>query len=146
MQGILTLIIAAIAVYIAWQQWKTNAMRLRLDTYDRRLRVYQEIKKILSLALRDGALKLEDLQQFISGAAEADFLFGPEIPEYVNEIYKRGLDLWSAHERRRVPREERPDNYDPKKLADEKNAALTWLTGELPHAKEKFKKYLDMSK
>ncbi len=38
--ALLTPVIAAIAVYVAYQQWQTNRRRLQLDLYDRRLRIY----------------------------------------------------------------------------------------------------------
>ena len=45
--GLLTPVIAIVAVYIAWQQWQTNRQKLILDRYDRRLRIYEEVRKIL---------------------------------------------------------------------------------------------------
>jgi endonuclease V-like protein UPF0215 family len=52
-KALLTPVIAIVATYIAWQQWKTNALKLHLDRYDRRLKIYQEVKKILSIIIRD---------------------------------------------------------------------------------------------
>jgi hypothetical protein len=34
-QGLLTPVIGAIATYIAWQQWRTNQNKLKLDRYER---------------------------------------------------------------------------------------------------------------
>lgn len=45
----LTPLIAIVAVYIAWQQWQTNKHKLELELYDRRLRIYEEVRKILSI-------------------------------------------------------------------------------------------------
>lgn len=93
-KALLTPIIAIIAVYIAWQQWKTNQQKLNLERYDRRLHVYEEIRKILSIILRDAKANTDDLLKFRTSVSEADFLFGPEISEYIDEIYKHGLSLW----------------------------------------------------
>ena len=43
--ALLTPIIAIIATYIAYQQWKTNQLKLNLERYDRRLEVYEEVRK-----------------------------------------------------------------------------------------------------
>ena len=93
-KGLLTPVIAIVATYIAYQQWQTNRKKLNLERYDRRPRVYEEVRKILSIILRDANASTEDLLKFRTSVSEADFLFGPEISEYIDQNYKRGLSLW----------------------------------------------------
>src|SRR5262245_66272538 len=52
LQGLLTPVIGIVATYIAWQQWKTNRNKLNLDRYDRRMRVYQEVVRFISIGIR----------------------------------------------------------------------------------------------
>lgn len=75
-QGLLTAVIATIAVYIAWQQWKANERRLVLDRYERRLRVYQRVIEFINLALRDFKVEPHEVGKFRAEVAEADFLLG----------------------------------------------------------------------
>jgi len=145
-KALLTPLIAIVATYIAWQQWKTNQQKLNLERYDRRLHVYEEVIKILSIILRDVNASMEDLLKFRTSVSEADFLFGPEIPAYIDEIYKRGLNLWRWNQEYRDYTQEKPDGYDHKKVVDEMHKELTWLVDQFEPAKEKFKKYLDISK
>jgi len=139
-KGLLTPVIAIVATYIAWQQWQTNKQKLNFEKYERRLRVYEELRKILSIILRDANVSTDDLLKFRTSVSEADFLFGPEIPEYIDEIYKRGLNLWQWNQQYR----ERPENYDHKRVIEEMHKELTWLTEQFKPAKEKFKKYLNI--
>jgi hypothetical protein len=145
-KALLTPLIAIVATYIAWQQWKTNQQKLKLERYERRLRVYEEVRKILSIILRDAKASTEDLLKFRTSVSEADFLFGPEIPEYIDEIYKRGLNLWRWNQEYRDYTQEKPEGYDHKKVVEEMHKELRWLTEQSGPAKEKFKKYLDISK
>jgi hypothetical protein len=147
-QGLLTPVIAIVTVYIAYQQWQTNRQKVELDRYDRRLRIYEEVRRILSIILRDAGASIDDLQKFRISVSEADFLFGPEIPEYIDEIYKRGLNLWRRNEEYRGYSQSqiKPPGYDHDKVVEEMNSELTWLTGQFEPAKQKFKKYLDVSK
>ena len=85
-KALLTPLITVVATYIAWQQWKTNQQKLVLDRYDRRLKVYEEVRKLLSLIVRDAHASYEGLLKFRTAVSEADFLFGPEIPKYIDEI------------------------------------------------------------
>lgn len=145
-QGLLTPVIAIVATYIAYQQWQTNRQKLILDRYDRRLRIYEEVRRILSIILRDANASTDDLLKFRTSVSEADFLFGPEIQAYIDEIYKRGLNLWRWNEEYRDHRQEKPPGYDHSKVVEEKHKELKWLTEQFEPAKQKFKKYLDVSK
>ena len=145
-KALLTPVIAVITTYIAWQQWKTNRQKLNLDRYDRRLRIYQEVIRILSIILRDAKASTEDLLKFRTSVSEADFLFGPEIPKFIDEVYSHGLKLWRWNQEYRDHTKEAPKNYDHKKVVDEMHKELTWLTEQFEPAKEKFKKYLDISR
>ena len=145
-KGLLTPIIAIVATYIAWQQWKTNQQKLFLDLYDRRLKIYEEVRRILSIILRDAKASYEDLLKFRTSVSEADFLFGSDITEYIDEIYKRGVQLqyWSGEYRDYS--QEKPEGYDHKKICDGMHSELKWLISQFEPAKLKFKKYLDISK
>jgi hypothetical protein len=145
-QALLTPVIAIVATYIAWQQWQTNKRKLVLDRYDRRLRVYEEVRKILSIITRKADVDVDEMMRFRTSVSEADFLFGPEIPEYLDQIYKQGLDLWRWCREYRDYTQEKPVGYDHEKVVAGKHAALEWLVHQFDPAKEKFKKYLDVSK
>ena len=145
-KAFLTPLIAIVATYIAWQQWRTNQQQFLLDRYDRRLRVYEEVKKILSIIVRDTKASTDDLLRFRTSVSEADFLFGPEIPQYIDEIYKRGLSLWRWSQEYRDYTQEKPEDYDHKKVVDGMDKELSWLREQFEPAKEKFKKYLDVSR
>ena len=145
-KGLLTPFIAMVATYIAWQQWQTNRQKLNLERYDRRLRVYEEVKKILSIILRDADVSTDDLLKFRTSVSEADFLFGPEIPTYIDQIYKRGLNLWKCNKQYQECVRHKSESYNSKEVVDEMNEELSWLTEQFEPAKELFKKYLDISK
>ena len=112
LKGLLTPVIAFFATYVAWQRCQTNRQKFNLERYDRLLRVYEEVRKILSIIARDAQASIDDLLKFRTSVSEADFLFGPEIPEYIDQIYMRGLTLWQCKEEYRY----KPEGYDHKKV------------------------------
>jgi hypothetical protein len=146
LQALLTPVIAGIAVYIAWQQWKVNERKLALDQYERRLRIYQGVISILTLVLRDFKPEFSDLQKFRVATAEADFLFEPEVPAYLDEIVSRGLELWSAHADYRDFTQQPPPGYDHQKVVNAIHEQEVWFTSQHEAAKQKFKKYLYVSR
>ena len=145
LQALLTPVIAITTTYIAWQQWRTNRQKLNLEKYDRRLRIYQEVVKILQITMRDAKASPDDLLQFRTSVAEADFLFGKEIAMYIDDIYKRGINHWHWSRTYRDSTQEIPEGYDHKKVVDEMHKELIWFTEQIEPAKKKFKKYLDIN-
>src|SRR4030042_5371894 len=90
--GLLTPIIACIALYIAWQQHVTAKRKLRLELYEKRYRIYVIIKKYLS----SGGNSNDDLKRwsdFDSDTNEAKFLFSNDIKNYIEDIKKRNAAI-----------------------------------------------------
>jgi hypothetical protein len=143
-QGLLTPVIAVVAVYIAWQQWKTNQQKLNLDRYDRRLRVYEEVRKILSIVARDANATTDDLLKFRTSVSKADFLFGPEVMKYIDDVYKHGLALSRWKEEYRDYSQQKPPGYDHTKVVAEMHKELEWMMAQFEPAKALFKKYLNV--
>ena len=75
LSALLTPTIAGIAVYIAYQQWLTNRLRLDLDLYDRRLRLYQATIEYIDGVIARLNPTLEVISTFRRSTAEVDFLW-----------------------------------------------------------------------
>lgn len=138
LQGLLTPVIASIAAYIAWQQWKTNQQKLNLDRYERRLKIYQEVRQILGRVLGAGKATSNELVAFITAVSEADFLFDADVPAYIDEIYRRGLNLWSFREQYRDYTQDTPEGYDHNKVVTEMHKELEWFANQPKPAKDLF--------
>jgi hypothetical protein len=148
LQGLLTPVIAIIAVYIAYQQWRVNERKLKFDQYARMLRIYEEVVGILTLVNRDFNPEYSELRKFRASTAEADFLFAPEISAYLDEILIRGFKLRSAHNQYRDFTEKPPQGYDPAKVLADAEEHEKWFMEQLTegYALKKFKKYLSVTK
>ncbi len=145
-KGLLTPIIAVIATYIAWQQWKVNKQKLKLELYDRRLAIYEEVMQILSIILRDADASFDDLLKYRTSVSEADFLFEQEIPFYIDEIYQRGIKLHKLNKQCNESKEKNTDGFKDAEIMEKVGKELEWLTKQFDPAKEKFKQYLEISK
>ncbi len=144
--GLLTPLIAIVAVYVAWQQSKTAKQKLTLDTYDRNLRIYEEVKKFLLIIIQGGDVDFDEAIKFRSSVSEADFLFGSEIVQYIDEIYKRAIKLRQRNNEYRDDTQVKPEGYNHSKVVDEMHIELVWLAEQLEPAKEKFRKYLSIKR
>ncbi len=83
-----------------------------LDRFERRFRVYQRTIEFIALACRDFKPPFIETGRFYRDVADADFLFGPEVCEYLAELRKHAIESEGAHNEycdyTKVP----PDGYD----------------------------------
>jgi hypothetical protein len=145
-QGLLTPVIGIIATYIAWRQWKTNHYKLKLDTYERRLQVYKEVIRYISVGIQDANYDNSELMSFRSKVSEADFLFGEEVSKYIDELHIRAVNLSRWKKEYRDYSQPKPEGYDHGKVVEEMHKELTWVSSQLEPARNIFKKYLDLSR
>jgi hypothetical protein len=146
LQGLLTPVIAIITTYIAWQQWRGNKQKLKMDGYGRRLHVYQEVVKMLKQCANGEIREFSIILEFGAATAEADFLFGPEIREYLDEISTRAAKLRSANVQYRDFKQTVAENYDHEKIVNEISTQTAWFVEQLVGflAKNKFGQYLNI--
>jgi hypothetical protein len=123
-----------------------NKRRFLLDRYERRLRIYQYVVEMLRLISREFKPEIHDLLKFSAETAEADFLFGDDIPVYLSEIYDHGINLNAAKFEYRDFTQPLPPGYDHQRVVDAITQERRWFVGQFAIAKEKFKKYLDVSR
>ena len=133
-QGLLTPVIGIVATYIAWQQWRTNQNKLNLDRYERRLQVYKEVVRFISIGIRDANYDNDELMTFRPKVSEADFLFGEDISKYIDELHKRAVNLSHWHKEYRDYSQPKPESYDHQKVVDEMHKEEVWILSQLDPA------------
>jgi hypothetical protein len=115
----------------------------RITLYDRRLKVFQAIREILGMmytVVRDD----EKLAKLLTETREAEFLFGVEIKDYIEDVYQRASRLSEANRHLMAILETAPPEVR-QPLADIESEQVTWAFAEAGVVAEKFKKYLDLS-
>jgi len=118
---------------IAHQQAATNRLQYRLSLFDRRMKVFDATTRLFGEITRDGKVDLAQLFTFSRDTRQRDLLFGDEIREYLDEIYKKGVDLHVLGERS----ERQPELIQPE------SELFIWFANQFPVATQKFLKYLD---
>lgn len=156
---IATPIVAGAAVAIAWrqsgiakqqaeiarEQGRVNERKVEVDLYDRRLKVYEEVRRVLGVAMRKGDVPVEDFVQFSAGIADADFLFGDDVVEYLQVLRERCNKLGLWNDLVRVPPESRGPDHDHQKIVKDKYDAARWIVAQHEPAKVLFKRYMHLA-
>jgi len=143
-QGLLAPVIAIVAAYIAWRQWRTNAYKVKLDLFDRRIKVYDSVREILGLMY---TVVSDDkrLHNLLNETRNSEFLFGKKVNNYIEEVFHRASDLSSDQRHLNNILDTAPPEQR-KVLADRIAEQVQWAFAETGKVGEKFKSALDVSK
>lgn len=79
------LVIGLLAAWIAFRQFQTARYKLKLDLYDKRMVLYEVVRRTLGAATSRGKLSQEEEIEYLSGIQTAKWLFGPEVLTYLEE-------------------------------------------------------------
>ncbi len=145
-KGLLTPLVAVIALYIAYQQWKTNQHKVLLDKYDRRFRIYEEVMIFLKTIRKNRHPSDEELIAFRQNTLEADFLFKPDIREYLDKLHEQGNKLrYLCEDEYKHMNQNTSNDYNHDETTQNMHDITKWLLNQFDDSKKKFREYLDLS-
>jgi hypothetical protein len=106
---------------------------------------YKEVIRFISICIRDANYDNEELMAFRPKVSEADFLFGEDVPKYIDELHKRAVNRFCWNKECRDYSQPKPESYNHQKVVGEIHQELLWVTSQLEPARNIFKKYLNVS-
>lgn len=125
-----TILISAYVAWIAYQQYRTNREKLRLDLYDRRFGVYAaSIDFYHALSSYDEANEQhqEAHRAFVKAMRESRFLFGQEseIVGILEEMHTRAASIMGYKTHGKALRDSDPN--ESRKWFETQQAAYIWI-------------------
>ncbi len=91
--ALLPIILTIFAIYIAYQQYQTNRRKLKLDLFDKRFRVFQSTKDFIQGVINGASYSEENQNLFHLNTRGAQFVFGSDIQDYLDEVWSKFVDL-----------------------------------------------------
>jgi hypothetical protein len=128
--------------YVAWQQWRTNHLKVQHDLFERRIAVFTALMEFLVPIFSDVNVDERAANTFLQKTRESYFLFGEDIADYLKLIHDKATDLQclhsQIHESNQLPDEER------NRLINERKSIKTWFNEQPLVARVKFAKRLKL--
>lgn len=84
LSGLLTPVVAAFGIWIAWNQWRTARRKLKLDLFDKRIVVYDAVQHAIGQIMVHGKTSAEVESAYLIGISGAKWLFDKEMDEYLS--------------------------------------------------------------
>jgi hypothetical protein len=77
---------AAVAVIIAFLQWKTAQTKLALDIHATRYAIYQDLREAVNMFLKEVKFSNEAQAKYMDAQSRARFHFGAEVEQYLERL------------------------------------------------------------
>lgn len=142
--AMLTPLIGILTIYIAYQQWKTNRNKFKLDLYEKRRSVYIKLKELLITIRRDANIEPEISHCFMREVEIDKYLFDKKERDYLTDVYNHSINLWSIN-KKLFDDFGNPINIDKpeerKEDINNKYDELKWLTDQFERVEVIFAKY-----
>ena len=146
--AISTVIIAILAIFIAYQQYIINRRRFKFETFERKMSVYKAFQKFLRDIMREGKTDYLKLAEFYEDASDTIFLFDKPKPilDKIEEIYKTANEMIYLSQQL-YPKDGSqglPVGDRRSKVAEKESELLQWHVSQLKEVRELFKKYIQL--
>jgi hypothetical protein len=138
----LAIVLGAFGAYIAWKQWKTSHLKLKLDLFDRRMRVYLAALESFKAINDTGGVSNEIYFNMVQAIGEAEFLFPQPIVTYLRNL----LDATRQHRTlgRRIERAMQIEDQEKVSNLDiEQNELEISIEKKMASITENFRPYMD---
>lgn len=145
--GFLTPLIAIIAIWIAYHQMKSNRDKIRLELFERRMKIFSVLRESLGKILNDGSPKNIDLREFYFAVEQSKFLLNNDLQLYINEIEQKvrlmisqNVLLFGMNGDGGLPVGEQRN-----KICNENTKHLLWLANQIEPLQTKFANFMKMN-
>jgi hypothetical protein len=138
--ALLAPVIGTIAAYVAYQQYRSARMTLKLHMYERRVEVLRGVLAALGGVFREGKVPGETIPELLRATSEKDYLLRKDLIEYLDELYRkavRGYTLYHEFE-------ELPVGPERTKLVTEHFEVIGWLLEQPAELRRRFIPYLQL--
>jgi hypothetical protein len=129
----LPVVISVVVTYIAWQQYEVNRRQHRLALFEKRLAVFDSTMNMIVSVVQSANPTLPECLKYIRETRDHEFLFGPEVGTFIDEVFKKATAL-HAHVQVGVGG------------AAQQTEIMTWFIGRTDEARKVFRPYLDFRK
>jgi hypothetical protein len=89
----MTIIIGILVAYIAYRQYLLANEKLKLDLFEKRFAIYRGLQSFLSDILRESRVTNDRIVQFRIETQDATFLFEDDIPNYLDQVAEKAIEL-----------------------------------------------------
>ncbi len=136
--SLLTPVLAIVGTFIVINQYRLQRWRWRLELYDKRYPVFISTMEYISYVAQHRNVSDEVLFKFLRESKDKEFLFGDDIKNHLENLYKKGLDL----QLNEIELKPEPVGEKRNQMVRRSSELFSWFTNQFEVSKKLFGKYL----
>ena len=137
----ITLVIGFFGACIAFNQYKTNRDKLRLDLFDKRLEAYEKLQEYFGHIFRKAKGGDEARMILIAARYKSLFLFDDDISDHINDVWNKFCELEKI-DLKLFGENSLPVGQERSELAERKRELLEWNYVQQKESPKRYSKYL----
>jgi hypothetical protein len=141
-QALALIVISCLGSWIAFKQARIAAAKLNLDLYDRRFKIFDAARNLVSNAIKQSYIPKTAIIAFNLDVSDAVFLFGMDVEEYLEKLQAKAVELYHIGEKLDLMRERGQPNSE--KVAEELAEQIIKFAEEYDNMVVVFKPYLKL--
>lgn len=110
----------------------------QLGLYRPRIAVLRGVRRALGYAAREGKVPGETLGELLRATGEKEFLFGKDLCDYLDELYRKCVRAYALH----LQLGDVPVGEERTRIVTEASEILQWILEQPTVLREKFTPYL----
>ena len=126
-QGLLAVVTAGIATYIAVQQYRLERARWRMTLYDHRYKIFLAVAELIAEIHHKGKVSEDGLRKFNVESRDQSFFFASDIQTFLKDVHTKAVKLKAVQNSAN---------------SAEKRALEQWFSEKIQVAQQKFGEYL----
>jgi hypothetical protein len=138
----LTPVLAVVGTWILVNQYRLEKLRWKVSLYDKRYPVFLSTMQFISAVVQKHDVSNEELNKFLRDSKDREFLFGDDVKEHLDKLYKSGLELNTIEK----ILEGLPVGEERHKRVERSSEIAGWFAQQFDVSKEIFGKYLRVDK
>lgn len=136
-----SLVVGMIAAYIAYNQYRLNKEKLRLDFFEKRLEAYEKLQEYFNCFIEKGCIDNEAIRVLNIAQNKSVFLFNKDITDYINEVRIKAIEM--RHLRIKLHGSEAlPIGDERDKFVDRDGELFGWHLDQQRYSRKLYAKYL----
>lgn len=143
--AMLTPMLGLLMAYIAWQQWRTNNLKVKHDLYERRLAIYNAVNEFLAAVLANADSTEEERRTFLQKTRESCFLFSADVSEYLTNLYKKAVELHYLNKKLDTIHGGLPVGDERTKVANQSCELSIWFGNQFDVVRDKVTPFMHLS-
>ncbi len=123
---------------ILLSQYRLQKLNFRLALYDKRYAVFLSAMQYISDIVQKARVDNDELTKLLRNSKDKEFLFGPEVGEYIQSLHSQGAELMKVSSLLDAEQ----DQVKREKLAKQMAGLCSWFGSQFDEAKHIFEGYL----